>query len=177
MDNHFIYRYTSPSGKSYIGQTYGDDIQRGLQRRAQNGNGYKGCIKFYHAIKRYGWDNFTVEILECHLSQEQANEREQYYIQLYDSVNNGYNITLGGGGTNRGKNSHSKDYLKEYKSGYERTPERKERHKQMFTNWINSIPPDQYKEYIKRKQERSRKWYQEHKETLKKKRASTSGSS
>jgi hypothetical protein len=42
----FIYMYTSPSNKSYIGQTI-----RSLSERAQkNGNGYVGCPIFFRAI-------------------------------------------------------------------------------------------------------------------------------
>ena len=41
-----IYKYTSPSNKSYIGQTI-----RSLSERAQkNGNGYVGCPIFFRAI-------------------------------------------------------------------------------------------------------------------------------
>jgi hypothetical protein len=55
----FIYKYTSPSGSSYVGQT-----TRSLQERAgHNGKCYKGCDLFYKAIQKYGFSNFTVEIL------------------------------------------------------------------------------------------------------------------
>lgn len=56
----FIYQYTSPSGKIYIGKT-----KTTLKERAQkNAKGYKGCKAFYNAIEKYGWENFEVEILE-----------------------------------------------------------------------------------------------------------------
>mgnify|MGYP003571263887 CR=1 FL=1 len=43
----FIYKYTSPSGKSYIGQTI-----YSLKERAKtsNGAGYSNCIIFFRAI-------------------------------------------------------------------------------------------------------------------------------
>ncbi len=87
-----IYRHISPSGKCYVGQT-----NRPLESRWNNGKGYSRAFKFGKAIDRYGWENFTHEILESHiLTQELANERECFYIGLYDSFINGYNSTKGG---------------------------------------------------------------------------------
>lgn len=85
--------YTSPSNKVYIGQTCNT-----LKRRAGNGCNYKGCSHFYKAILKYGFENFTSQILKNNLSLEEANYWEQYYIQYYDSTNpkKGYNISIGG---------------------------------------------------------------------------------
>lgn len=38
----------------------------------------------------------TILFLEQVETQEEADERERYYIRLYDSITNGYNIALGG---------------------------------------------------------------------------------
>lgn len=93
-----VYKHTAPNGKVYIGITC---HQNNITRRfGQNGNGYKTQRKFYRAIKKYGWENFNHEILEKNLeSLDLANEREQYYIDLFDSHKNGYNSTDGGDGT------------------------------------------------------------------------------
>lgn len=93
-----IYKHTSPSGKSYIGQT-----KHSMKIR------WRGHIKasktdslnvFARAIRKYGHENFIHEILEDNIeSQELANEREQYWIAFYDTFNNplkGYNETSGG---------------------------------------------------------------------------------
>lgn len=93
--DHTIYIHTNIiDGKVYIGQT----CQKDLTRRWCGGHGYKGCDYFINAIKKYGWNGFTHEILETGLTQEQANEREIYYISLYNSANPkyGYNIRSGG---------------------------------------------------------------------------------
>ena len=89
-----IYKHTSPSGKVYIGQT----VQNNPNIRWQNGNGYKSHNSiFYLAIKKYGWENFKHEIIEDNIpSQEEANNREVYWISYYDSYRNGYNSTPGG---------------------------------------------------------------------------------
>lgn len=44
---------------------------------------------------KYGIDSFTFEIVEL-CSRDQLNEREQYWIQYYNSYLKGYNETLGG---------------------------------------------------------------------------------
>ena len=76
----FIYKYTSPSGKNYIGQTITT-----LARRASNiisGNGYKKCPLFWKAIEKYGWTNFQVDILaEAPIPQLDSLEIE--YIKQF----------------------------------------------------------------------------------------------
>lgn len=85
----FVYCYTSPSGKKYIGKT-----KTTLKTRAeQNARGYKGCTAFYNAIQKYGFDNFSVEILE-EVPLDVLVEAETQYIIDYDTTNpeKGYNI-------------------------------------------------------------------------------------
>ena len=93
MNNYIIYKYTSPSGKVYIGQT-----NQKIYKRSRGGAGYLHCKYFYAAIKKYGWENFTREILKENLTLNEANYWEQYYIQFYHSNDRtkGYNITSGG---------------------------------------------------------------------------------
>lgn len=90
----FIYKYTSPSGKSYIGQTI-----RSLHERAIDGfgKGYVNCVIFYQAIRKYGFSNFIINILEECLI-EKLDEREEYYILKENTLQpNGYNIRLRNG--------------------------------------------------------------------------------
>lgn len=85
----FIYCYTSPSGKKYIGQT-----RTTLKHRAgMNGKSYQGCSAFNNAIKKYGWENFQVEILE-EVPLDVIDETEVNYILDYNTVDPkfGYNI-------------------------------------------------------------------------------------
>jgi len=51
------------------------------------------------AIKKYGEQNFSIELIEEVESAERAYELEQYYIKKYNTkVPNGYNLTDGGDG-------------------------------------------------------------------------------
>lgn len=95
-----IYRYVSPSGKSYIGQTK-DEHKRKLCFRPTK---YYSGSRFDNAIKKYGIENFVYEVLyrKEYGSFEEAtkglNEMEKFFIKKYDSYKNGYNMTLGGEG-------------------------------------------------------------------------------
>ncbi|HAU86059.1 MAG TPA: hypothetical protein DCW90_11355 [Lachnospiraceae bacterium] len=94
VDNIYkVYRYWSPSGKSYIGQT-----KKSLEARSNHGKAYNDCKKFKNAIKSYTWNWFENhnEILESNLTKEEADYWEKYYIEKYDSIKNGYNIQSGG---------------------------------------------------------------------------------
>ncbi len=90
---YIIYQYYNEiSGKSYIGQT----VQSTNARAKYGGKGYKDSPKFWRAIQKYGWNTFKLIILKEVDSFEEADQLEQYYIQQYDTINNGYNIDGGG---------------------------------------------------------------------------------
>jgi len=57
-----------------------------------------GCAKLNKAIKKHGWDNFDIVILEDNLTYMKATARETFFIHLFDSVASGYNIRKGGAG-------------------------------------------------------------------------------
>ena len=89
---YYLYCHTNKiNGKKYIGIS----VQK-PNHRWKNGRGYKGCPKFKRAIEKYGWENFTHEILLTQLTHEEASEKEKEYIAKYDTVNNGYNVLSGG---------------------------------------------------------------------------------
>lgn len=92
-DNYYVYKHTSPSGKIYIGIT-----QQKPSKRWGNGLNYDYNTHFFNAIKKYGWENFTHEIIYEGISREEALKREKELIQYYDSSNQekGYNISPGG---------------------------------------------------------------------------------
>ena len=88
-----VYKYTlKGTDKAYIGQT----CLTIKERAGSQGQHYKHCIKFYNAIKKFGWDNFECEILADNLTLEEANELEDKYILQYNSIENGFNLNRGG---------------------------------------------------------------------------------
>lgn len=91
---YIIYKHTNlKNNKIYIGQT----CQKPQNRWGKEGAGYKGQM-FYSAIQKYGWNNFSHEILYTNLSLEEANYKEAELIQKYQTTNPqyGYNIEKGG---------------------------------------------------------------------------------
>ena len=89
---YLIYKHTSPSGKSYIGQTKDYD-----RRCWQHQTEHSKCRAFSAAIKKYGWDNFTHEMLVENITEDEANTLEVFYIKEYQAFGpNGYNLTSGG---------------------------------------------------------------------------------
>lgn len=89
-----IYKITNLVNQhSYIGQS--KDIEtrwKRHKRTANNKNDKSYNYPLYKAIRKYGENNFSYEILE-ECSIEQLNEREIYWINFYHSE---YNQTLGG---------------------------------------------------------------------------------
>lgn len=90
-NTYTVYKFTFSDGKIYIGQT-----EKPIEDRWENGEGYKGQ-EVYVPIILEGWDNIQKEILHTNLSLEQANKLEKYYIKKFNSRENGYNRTNGGG--------------------------------------------------------------------------------
>ena len=112
MYKGYIYRHwlinDEDVEKSYIGQTYLESVE---QRWGNNGKGYtydskkedkKADHKFARAINKYGWDSFNHEIIgivEAKTLEQlklDLDEWEKYYIEKYDSCDNGYNSDYGG---------------------------------------------------------------------------------
>jgi len=81
------------TGKIYIGQSV--DINRRWtehKNRAHDLNCNCYNKPLYLSMRKYGLEVFTLTIIE-ECSPEKLNEREAYYIQLYNSITpNGYNI-------------------------------------------------------------------------------------
>lgn len=91
MNNYLVYKHTSPSGKSYIGQT-----NNLVNRNSKHQHSSSKCRYFYNAIQKYGWNNFTHIIIESNLSLDLANELEEFLIQEGNTLYpNGYNLKTG----------------------------------------------------------------------------------
>ena len=90
-----IYKITNIKTKEcYIGQAihikdrWVEHVKCGLGIDTPAGN------KLYKAIQEFGLWNFSFEVLEV-CPQNQLNEKEKYYIDLYSSYDYGYNSTRG----------------------------------------------------------------------------------
>lgn len=114
-----IYRHTSPSGKVYIGQTC-----KKPKYRWSNGKGYENQILFYRAIKKYGWDNISHQILFSGLDKINADIIEEDLIYYYKQQGLSYNITNGGEGISGFHHSdEAKEKMKNAKLGRKQSSE------------------------------------------------------
>lgn len=133
-----IYKYTSPSGKVYIGQTRNEQSRR--QRWFNEELPYAGP-KINAARKKYGATNFRYNVIfeikteDEYILMTTLNNKEKEYIQIYDSITNGYNLSEGGitvvlteDQKQRAGDSHKKpillydiygNFVREYKSSEE----------------------------------------------------------
>jgi group I intron endonuclease len=172
-----IYCYHCIStGKKYIGQTNNEE-RRKKQHVYHYKKGYDN--KFYRAVKKYGWINFIYGIIEEY-EIKILNEQEVFFIDYYDTYNNGYNSTMGGEGVsgcspseevrkkmsesakNRINPPHNKKYFTEEekkeakrKSGREYQQRMKEKRKEYMKEWREN------------NQDKIKKWKEENKEYLK----------
>jgi group I intron endonuclease len=97
MERHIIYKLTSPSGKIYIGRT-ANYKKRLIDHEYQAKNGVQRPL--YKAIRKHGWEAFTKEKIATVLGKELAAATELHYIQHFNSIAEGYNVsshTEGGG--------------------------------------------------------------------------------
>ena len=93
-----IYKISNDiNDKVYIGKT-----ESSLEKRFREhcNDAFRQCEErrpLYNAMKKYGIEHFTIELIE-ECSYENADSREQYWIEFYNTYYDGYNATLGGDG-------------------------------------------------------------------------------
>lgn len=87
-----IYKFTNiHNGMAYIGQS--TNIKR---RYNQHKNVDHESTIFHDAIREYGFDSFTFEIIEV-CERSELNSKEVFYIKKYNTLYpNGYNKSPGG---------------------------------------------------------------------------------
>lgn len=93
-----IYCHTNQlTGKSYIGQTAQTLESRWRQHVWDAQHNVAGCRVFARALRKYGADTFTHEVLDVVASQEGANIAERAWIKQRGTiVPDGYNLADGG---------------------------------------------------------------------------------
>jgi len=115
----YIYILTSPSGKSYIGQT-----TRPIEERFKKHQQYSKCTAIYRAMKKYGWDNFKKDYYEC--PDEDLNFDEELLIrEMGTMAPDGYNLK--GGGNNAKMSEETKQRMSESQHGKTMSEESKQK--------------------------------------------------
>lgn len=98
--NNVIYAYKKIDEDKivYVGQTVNLYLRN---KRHREIDPWDPTLREYNyplsrGIRKYGNDAYELIILENNLLQEELNDKEKYYIQLYDTYYHGYNQSLGG---------------------------------------------------------------------------------
>lgn len=93
----YIYKITNTlNTKVYIGQTTRSLAARWQEHLRNCNTKAKQTLHLYTAMNAYGRENFQIELLDEAATIEELNEKEIYWINFYDSLNNGYNMKHGG---------------------------------------------------------------------------------
>lgn len=85
-----IYKITNPNNKVYIGQS--NNIEKRFSQHRLNTNN-KENNKLYESFRLYNIENHIFEIIE-ECSIELLNERERYWQDYYNVLENGLNLRL-----------------------------------------------------------------------------------
>ena len=119
-----IYLVTNKiSGTQYVGFTSKPLSERIKTHKSRMNCGVKN--KLYESIKSYGWDNFNWNVIYQSWDADHClNIMEPYFIEQYNTLKNGYNMTKGGEGTLGYWNEETKKIQSDFiKNTW--TPERK----------------------------------------------------
>lgn len=113
----YIYKITNiQNNKIYIGQTIRPVSDR-FHRHINDAMNNILDTHFARAIRKYGKDNFVIEQIDEANSQDELNKKEQYWIQYYNSVEEGYNETDAickcGGNTYQSKSKEEMEIIKD----------------------------------------------------------------
>ena len=92
----YIYKFTHiKTDRVYIGQTIQDPNRRRLEHLSDSRYN-KRTHRFHNAIRKYGEDAFTFEVITTAPNLDELNLLETKYIKEYNSIKNGFNIRNGG---------------------------------------------------------------------------------
>lgn len=95
----YIYKITNDiNGKMYIGKTSYNIEKRWNEHCKASRRPDRQRYPLYSAIKKYGIDHFSIEVIET-CADSEASDRETYWISELNTYRSGYNATLGGDGT------------------------------------------------------------------------------
>jgi len=139
MEKSYIYKIKNNiNNKIYVGCTTKPIEQRFVEHIQRSKNNKFNKTKLYYSFKKYGIENFSIELIE-ECDEKLMFIREIEYIKEFNSYNNGLNSTEGGEGCLGYK--HSDDIRKKIS---EKTKEKS--HKDKTYEEIYSDRSDEEKE-------------------------------
>lgn len=153
---YYIYITTNLiNGKRYIGQ----------HKTSNSNDSYLGSGKLLReALTKYGRENFTKEILDICETAQEANEKERYYIALYNAVESDdfYNLSEGGQ-----EGAGFQIHIEKFKNDPEYARQHEEKRLAKLREW-QQANPNKLKELGAKNIVKCHQWCKEHREELSK---------
>jgi hypothetical protein len=94
MNKYIIYRINFPNGKCYIGYNGTELWQRKSEHKSRMKDPKYQHLPLYCALRKYGFENVTWDILSTFDTSKEAEQEEIKQIKLVEG--NSYNVALGG---------------------------------------------------------------------------------
>ena len=141
----WIYKITNiQNNKVYISQII-RSIEQRFYRHLNDALNNILDTHFARAIRKYGKDSFIIEKIDNAQTQDELNQKEQYWIRYYNSVKEGYNetdaISKCGGNTYQSKTEEEmeviKDKIRQTKIGNKNPMAQKIKRTNIITNEID----------------------------------------
>lgn len=112
-----IYKITNiQNGKMYIGQTI-NSLEDRWKRHKNDALNNVIDTHFARALRYYGVDSFTIEIIDTAETQEELTKKEYEWIKYYNAIQEGYNENEDGfkcgGNTYKNKTAEELELIKE----------------------------------------------------------------
>ena len=148
-DTYCVYVHTNNYNlKKYVGIT-----RRKPETRWNNGYGYLYNNHFYSAIKKYGWDGFSHDVIASNLTKNEAENFEKILILKLKSYQRefGYNNDMGGNSTGK-ISEQTRRKMSEYQKGRPTSARQKARTTEMLNErWSNEEYKRKFGEEMKKK--------------------------
>lgn len=84
------------NNKVYVGCTYKNVTARFREHLSRINDNKTHCRKLANTMKKYGKNMFYVEFLCATENENDSSVLERVFIQKYDAIQNGYNLSFGG---------------------------------------------------------------------------------
>ncbi|MHA1380697.1 MAG: NUMOD3 domain-containing DNA-binding protein [Candidatus Helarchaeota archaeon] len=103
------------NGKIYIGQTTDKRGYRADLTLSQIKYNYNPHL--YNSFAKYGRDCFVIKIVDSGKDQEELNQKEEYYIQKYNTLDQDYGYNIRHGGSHGKHSEEAKERMSQTRKG------------------------------------------------------------
>lgn len=108
-------------------------------------------LTIHNAIRKHGLDSFRAYQIDEASSLDELKEKEKYWIEKYDTFENGYNETLGGDGSwGRKTTDKTKKLISDKNKKRFMSEEARQKQSEATIKWWNSFPEERKKQHAEK---------------------------